>query len=70
AIDQADLVCIVTEWGEIKEFQLEKYKQMMREPLLIDGRNCYKLEEAKLADITYISIGREVVERKTPIFRY
>jgi UDPglucose 6-dehydrogenase len=70
AIDQADLVCIVTEWGEIKEFPLSKYKQMMREPLLIDGRNCYKLEEAKHADITYISIGREVVERKTPIFRY
>ncbi|SHP66998.1 UDP-glucose 6-dehydrogenase [Mycobacteroides abscessus subsp. abscessus] len=70
AIDQADLVCIVTEWGEIKEFPLEKYKQMMREPLLIDGRNCYKLEEAQQADITYISIGREVVERKTPIFRY
>ncbi|MCM3602019.1 UDP-glucose/GDP-mannose dehydrogenase family protein [Robertmurraya korlensis] len=70
AIDQADLVCIVTEWGEIKDFPLHKYKQMMREPLLIDGRNCYKLEEAKQADITYISIGREVVERKTPIFRY
>ncbi len=70
AINQADLVCIVTEWGEIKEFPLEKYKRMMREPLLIDGRNCYKLEEAKQADITYISIGREIVERKTPIFRY
>lgn len=70
AIEQADLVCIVTEWGEIKEFPLDKYKRMMREPLLIDGRNCYKLEEAKQADITYISIGREVVERKTPIFRY
>lgn len=70
AIEQADLVCIVTEWGEIKEFPLHKYKRMMREPLLIDGRNCYKLEEAKQADITYISIGREVVERKTPIFRY
>jgi len=70
AIDQADLVCIVTEWGEIKDFPLHKYKRMMREPLLIDGRNCYKLEEAKQADITYISIGREVVERKTPIFRY
>lgn len=70
AIEQADLVCIVTEWGEIKGFPLDKYKRMMREPLLIDGRNCYKLEEAKRADITYISIGREVVERKTPIFRY
>lgn len=70
AIEQADLVCIVTEWGVIKDFPLDKYKKMMSEPLLIDGRNCYKLEEAKQADITYISIGREVVERKTPIFRY
>lgn len=70
AIDESDLACIVTEWAEIKEFPLGHYKQMMREPIIIDGRNCYKLEDAKRYDITYISIGREVVERKTPILRY
>jgi UDPglucose 6-dehydrogenase len=70
AIKEADLACIVTEWAEIKEFPLGHYKQMMREPIIIDGRNCYKLEDAKRYDLTYISIGREVVERKTPILRY
>ncbi|WP_066057052.1 UDP-glucose dehydrogenase family protein [Robertmurraya korlensis] len=70
AITQADLVCIVTEWAEIKEFPLDNYNRMMREPLVIDGRNCYKLEEAERSDMTYISIGRRVVERKTPILRY
>lgn len=70
AIKEADLACIVTEWAEIKEFPLSHYKQVMREPIIIDGRNCYKLEDAKRYDITYISIGREVVERKTPILRY
>lgn len=56
AIRGADAALIMTEWPEIKEYSIEKYKKLMKTPRVYDGRNCYNLEDTK--DIIYKSIGR------------
>ena len=33
----------------------------MRNPIVIDGRNCYDLEQIKKTNVIYDSIGRKTV---------
>lgn len=61
AITDADICLILTEWEEIKNFDLRKYEKLMKKPIVLDGRNCYQLEEVKKTNITYDSIGRYTV---------
>ena len=56
AIKDADAVMIMTEWPVIKDYDISKYKKLMKTPFVYDGRNCYKLDDVK--DINYKSIGR------------
>ncbi|HHT7188674.1 TPA: UDP-glucose dehydrogenase family protein [Bacillus cereus] len=58
AIRGASAAFIVTEWKAIQTYPLEKYAQLMREPILFDGRNCYTDEDAKKHGIDYYSVGR------------
>lgn len=59
ALKNADVCFIFTEWSEIKEFEIEKYAKLMNRPLVIDGRNCYDVEEVINTEIIYESIGRK-----------
>jgi len=61
ALKDADLCFIFTEWPEIKKLDIRKYACLMRRPLVIDGRNCYKLEAVLETGITYESIGRRKI---------
>lgn len=61
-IKDSDVVLIMTEWPEIKEFDLSKYSSLMKTPYIFDGRNCYNLDDVKKHDIYYNSMGRKVVE--------
>lgn len=67
AIINADLCLIFTEWPEIRQFDLNKFKELMKSPIIIDGRNCYSLDAAKDANITYESIGRKAITQKVPV---
>lgn len=61
AIKGADACLIITNWSDIVEYDLHKYIELMADPLIVDGRNCYSLEEARKAGIKYISIGRKEI---------
>ncbi len=37
----ADAVVVCTEWNEFKQLNLERLKQVMRQPIIVDGRNIY-----------------------------
>lgn len=63
ALIGADLAFIFTEWDEIKSIPLSKYKELMKDAIVFDGRNCYKLFEAESAKVEYHSVGRVVVGR-------
>ncbi len=56
AIQNADAVMIMTEWSEIMNYDVKKYKELMKKPRVYDGRNCYKLNDMK--EIYYFSVGR------------
>lgn len=58
AIMNADAALIMTEWSEIKNYDLSKYEKLMTTPIIYDGRNCYKLSEISKHNILYNSIGR------------
>lgn len=60
-IEDADICFIFTEWREVKEMDVLLYKALMRHPIVLDGRNCYKLDQFEGTGITYDSIGRATV---------
>ncbi len=58
AIKDSEACFIMTEWAEILNYDINKYKINMKVPLIFDGRNCYKVDDMKNLGILYYSIGR------------
>jgi UDPglucose 6-dehydrogenase len=54
----ADALVIVTEWEQFRALDLERVRNLMRRPLLVDLRNIYPVEEVQRFDFAYVSIGR------------
>lgn len=61
AAKNTDLITILTEWNEFKQIDLSKVKRVMKEPLIIDGRNMYVLKDMVQLGFHYISIGRKEI---------
>jgi UDPglucose 6-dehydrogenase len=59
-LKDSDCAVICTEWDEFKELDLNKVKKIMRNPLIIDGRNILDLERVKKSGISYQAIGRSI----------
>lgn len=55
----SDCLLLATEWNEFKELDFKKIKKIMRQPILIDGRNIYDPAEMKKLGFTYVGIGRK-----------
>ena len=58
ALEGADALVIVTEWNDFRRPDFERMKQLLRRPLVIDGRNIYDPERMKQLGFEYHSIGR------------
>jgi UDPglucose 6-dehydrogenase len=54
----SDCLVIVTEWNEFKELDFKKIRKLMKQPVIIDGRNIYDPAEMKKFGFTYAGIGR------------
>lgn len=54
----ADCLLVVTEWSEFRDADLKRVKKLMRQPLVIDGRNLYEPAQMKSLGFAYQSIGR------------
>ena len=54
----ADLLIIVTEWNEFKQLDLAKVKDLMKNPMILDGRNIYNPNELKKLGFAYQGVGR------------
>ena len=57
-IKNTDAIVIITEWNEFRALDLNKVKECLNEPIIIDLRNIYKHDSMKEAGIKYISVGR------------
>ncbi|MBU1754354.1 UDP-glucose/GDP-mannose dehydrogenase family protein [bacterium] len=54
----SDCLVILTEWNEFMELDLLRIKEVMKNPIIIDGRNIYDPTTMKEMGIVYIGIGR------------
>lgn len=57
-IKNASLLAVLTEWNEFKQLDLAKVKELMAEPVIVDGRNIYNPETVKSFGFTYVGVGR------------
>lgn len=64
AIEDAEACMIFTEWKEIKNFDIANYAELMRTPLVLDGRNCYNPEKMFELGIVYEGIGQKPIHHK------
>ncbi len=58
AAEGADALLLVTEWNEFRQPDLDRLRKVMRQPVLIDGRNVWDAAKARAAGFTYYGVGR------------
>ncbi len=58
AVQDADILALVTEWDVFKDMDMAKVKEIMKGNFLFDGRNLYDPQEMKDKGFRYFSIGR------------
>ena len=56
--DQADAIIVCTEWNEFIQLDLERIRDLMREPVIIDGRNIYDPKEVVRLGFKYVGFGQ------------
>ena len=58
AAHDADALLILTEWEEFANLDLNRLRQELKYPIVIDGRNLYDPEVMAAQGFTYYSVGR------------
>ncbi|WP_299439980.1 UDP-glucose/GDP-mannose dehydrogenase family protein [uncultured Rhodospira sp.] len=58
AMTDADAVVILTEWNEFRALNLERAKEALKAPVMIDLRNVYSPADMIAAGFRYTSVGR------------
>jgi UDPglucose 6-dehydrogenase len=58
ALEGADALLIVTEWKEFRSPDFARIKQLLKQPLIIDGRNLYAPNLVRNFGLEYMPIGR------------
>jgi UDPglucose 6-dehydrogenase len=53
-----DALVVVTDWNEFKQLELARVKQVMRKPIIVDGRNIYDPLQMAALGFRYRGIGR------------
>lgn len=54
----ADALVLATEWNEFKQLDLKRVFQVMRQPIIMDGRNLWDPDQLISIGFTYFGIGR------------
>jgi UDPglucose 6-dehydrogenase len=62
AAQNADAVLILTDWTEFGNLDLQRLKTTMRCSIIVDGRNLYDPDVMRTSGITYVSVGRPIVD--------
>ncbi len=58
ALPGADALAIITEWNEFREPDFQRMRELLKTPVVFDGRNLYSPEQMRALGFTYYSIGR------------
>ncbi|MGA3125368.1 MAG: UDP-glucose/GDP-mannose dehydrogenase family protein [Candidatus Korobacteraceae bacterium] len=62
AARDAHALLVVTEWPQFAALDLDRLRQLMRYPVVIDGRNLFSLKKMAEAGFHYYSMGRPLSE--------
>jgi len=65
ACQGSDALLILTEWQQFKSLDLERIREELRLPIVIDGRNLFVAEEVEAAGLVYYSMGRQAAQGQT-----
>lgn len=58
ALENAEALLLLTEWNEFRRPDFERMKNLMKTPLIFDGRNQYETKRLVEKGFEYICIGR------------
>jgi len=54
----SDCLVVLTEWDEFRRLDLKRVKKLLKQPVVVDGRNIYEPAKMKSLGFRYFSIGR------------
>ncbi len=57
-LESADALAVITDWSEYRNPDFDRIKDLLRQPLIVDGRNLYKPTRMKETGFRYIPLGR------------
>ncbi len=60
AVTGADAMVLVTEWTEFREPDFPRMAEIMKQPVIFDGRNVFNPDKLRKLNFTYFGIGRNV----------
>ncbi len=60
AVTGADAMVLVTEWTEFREPDFPRMAEIMRKPVIFDGRNVFNPVKLRELGFTYFGIGRNI----------
>ncbi len=60
AVTGADAMVLVTEWTEFREPDFPRMAEIMKHPVIFDGRNVFNPDKLRKLNFTYFGIGRNV----------
>jgi UDPglucose 6-dehydrogenase len=58
----ADALIILTDWEEFGALDLARIKELLRYPIVVDGRNLYSRDSMQKSGFLYVSMGRPAAE--------
>jgi UDPglucose 6-dehydrogenase len=64
ALIGADALAVITEWQLFRTPNFNVVKELLKEPIIFDGRNLYSLDFMKEKGFYYESIGRTIITSK------
>ena len=61
----ADALLLLTDWEEFASLDLERMRELLRYPIIVDGRNLYQPEQMAALGFHYYSVGRPLAAPKS-----
>jgi UDPglucose 6-dehydrogenase len=65
AVKGADALLVLTDWEEFASLDMERVRELLRYPIVIDGRNMYSPERMAALGFHYYSVGRPLAAPKS-----
>ena len=53
-----DALVLATEWNEFKQLDFDRIHSLMRQPIIMDGRNLWDSDRLRQQGFTYYGVGR------------